>query len=170
MEMAQDLNRKDSYSQLAALPGRLRPVLEQLKAELGFDQAFVMLIDPATALIRDVIGLDTLSPLIEAFGVPPRSSFDDLACANASGRSAARLGLPAPRYTVMSAILTSGRSPANDLALGALQELRTEILHFYPRPPRPRPARPRGRAPPRPPPAPAPPPSAGLFPPPPPGP
>lgn len=66
--------------------------------------------------------------------VPPRSSYDHLACANASGRSAARHGLPDPTFTVMSAILTSGKSAPNRIALQALAGLRTETLYFYPRP------------------------------------
>lgn len=68
--------------------------------------------------------------------LPDRSCFDDLACANASGRSAAAHALPSPRYTVMSAILTSGHTAANDLAVQALAGLRTETLYFYPRPKR----------------------------------
>ena len=66
--------------------------------------------------------------------LPPPSSYDALACANASGRSAARHGLPAPAFTVMSAVLTSGKKAPNDLALQALRGLRTETLYFYPRP------------------------------------
>ena len=68
--------------------------------------------------------------------LPSAGSYDDLACANASGASAARLGLPKPRYTVMSAILTSGRKAPNRLALQALRGLRTEDLYFFPRPQR----------------------------------
>lgn len=66
--------------------------------------------------------------------LPPSSSIDDVACANASGASAARLGLPHPRLTVMSAILTSGKQAPNRLALEALRGLRTGTLYFYPRP------------------------------------
>ena len=66
--------------------------------------------------------------------LPPRADFDALACANASGRSAARHGLPVPAFTVISAILTSGKQAPNRLALAALAGLRTEILYFYPRP------------------------------------
>jgi hypothetical protein len=66
--------------------------------------------------------------------LPPPSSYDALACANASGRSAAVHGLPAPTFTVMSAVLTSGKKAPNDLALQALRDLRTETLYFYPRP------------------------------------
>ncbi len=66
--------------------------------------------------------------------LPPRSSFDALACANASGRSAASLGLPEPVFTVMTSVLTSGHKPANDLALKALAGLRTGKLYLYPRP------------------------------------
>jgi hypothetical protein len=66
--------------------------------------------------------------------LPPEGSFDALACANASGRSAARLGLPDPVFTVVTAALTSGHKPANNLALEALRGLRTERLYLYPRP------------------------------------
>lgn len=67
--------------------------------------------------------------------LPPNGSFDALACANASGCSAARLGLPDPTFTVMTTALTSGHKPANDLALEALRGLRTGTLYLYPRPP-----------------------------------
>ncbi|HSA82195.1 MAG TPA: hypothetical protein VLE23_15370 [Geminicoccaceae bacterium] len=67
--------------------------------------------------------------------LPPSGSFDALACANASGRSAARLGLIEPTFTVMTTVLTSGHKPANDLALEALRGLRTGTLYAYPRPP-----------------------------------
>jgi hypothetical protein len=66
--------------------------------------------------------------------LPPPGSFDALACANASGRSAARYGLPTPSFTVISAILTSGKQAPNRLALEALSGLRTGTLYFYPRP------------------------------------
>jgi len=67
--------------------------------------------------------------------LPSPSEYDDLACANASGRSAHEHGLPTPTYTVMSSILTSERQEANTLALKALTGLRTETLYLYPRPP-----------------------------------
>ncbi len=67
--------------------------------------------------------------------LPSRSEYDDLACANASGRSARQHGLPTPTYTVMSSILTSERQAANTLALKALAGLKTETLYLYPRPP-----------------------------------
>lgn len=66
--------------------------------------------------------------------LPPRSSFEALACANASGRSAASLGLPEPVFTVITSVLTSGHKPANELALMALTGLRTGKLYLYPRP------------------------------------
>ena len=40
--------------------------------------------------------------------LPPPGSFDAVACANASGRSAAELGLPTPVFTVLTALLTDG--------------------------------------------------------------
>jgi hypothetical protein len=66
--------------------------------------------------------------------LPPGDGFDALACANASGRSAARHGLPTPLFTVISAILTSGKQAPNRLALEALAGLSTRTLYFYPRP------------------------------------
>jgi hypothetical protein len=65
--------------------------------------------------------------------LPPMGTFDDLACANASGRSAASLGLPTPAFTAISALIFSGHKPANGLALQALRGLRTGILYIYPR-------------------------------------
>lgn len=67
--------------------------------------------------------------------LPPQADYDDLACANASGRSACQHGLPTPIYTVMSSILTSERQKANTLALKALAGLKTKTLYLYPRPP-----------------------------------
>jgi len=66
--------------------------------------------------------------------LPPRGSFEALACANASGRSAASRGLPTPLFTVISAIITSGKQAPNRLALEALAGLTTRTLYFYPRP------------------------------------
>lgn len=70
--------------------------------------------------------------------LPGSDAYDEVACANASGRSARNHGLPIPRFTVVSAIVTSGRKPANDLAVEALRGLQTGRLIIYPRP------RPRG--------------------------
>ena len=65
--------------------------------------------------------------------LPPRSAYQDLACANASGFSAARHGLPTPAYTVMTAVLTSGK--AEDAhSLRVLAGLATRTLYFLPRP------------------------------------
>jgi len=72
--------------------------------------------------------------------LPATSIVDEVACANASGASAAKHGLPQPSLTVMSAILTSGKKAPNRLALEALKGLRTGTLYFYPRP------RPKGGA------------------------
>ncbi len=66
--------------------------------------------------------------------LPPREAYDALACANASGASAARCGLAPPAYTVISAVLTSDRKAPNRLALEALRGLGTGDLYFYPRP------------------------------------
>lgn len=66
--------------------------------------------------------------------LPPPGAWQDLACANASGRSARELGLPDPVFTVISAIITSRKKPANDLAVANLAGLRTRHLYFLPRP------------------------------------
>jgi hypothetical protein len=65
--------------------------------------------------------------------LPPRSAYQALACANASGFSAARHGLPTPAYTVMTAVLTSGKAEDNH-SLRVLQGLKTNTLYFLPRP------------------------------------
>jgi len=67
--------------------------------------------------------------------LPPIQAYDALACANASGFSAARNGLPSPEYTVMSAILTSGIASGQH-SLQAVSGLRTGRLYFLPRPPK----------------------------------
>jgi hypothetical protein len=67
--------------------------------------------------------------------LPPASAYDRLACANGSGASAAKLGLPEPALTVMSAILTSGIESGRQ-TLTALRGLTTDELHFFPRPPK----------------------------------
>lgn len=64
--------------------------------------------------------------------LPNRSHFDAVACANGSGYSAAKHGLPVPRFTVMSAVLGSLDSGLQSIA--ALRGLETEKLYFSPRP------------------------------------
>jgi len=64
--------------------------------------------------------------------LPERSAIDAVACANASGRSAADHGLPAPVLTAMSAVLTSGQASGRH-SLRALRGLRTERLYLLPR-------------------------------------
>lgn len=64
--------------------------------------------------------------------LPPRDSVDEVACANASGHSAARYGFPIPSFTVMSAILGSGIASGRQ-SLAALRGLRTRTLHILPR-------------------------------------
>jgi hypothetical protein len=66
--------------------------------------------------------------------LPPRTAYQDVACANASGYSAARHGLPTPAYTVMTAVLTSGKAE-DDHSLRVLTGLETRTLYFLPRPP-----------------------------------
>jgi hypothetical protein len=65
--------------------------------------------------------------------LPPPGSYDAVACANASGWSAARAGLPRPAFTVMTAQLTDG-SEAGRLRLDSLAGLATGDLVYYPRP------------------------------------
>lgn len=69
--------------------------------------------------------------------LPPASSYDALACANASGYSARKHGLPIPAFTVISAILTSGIESGQQ-SLTALEGLETETLYYFPRPGKPR--------------------------------
>jgi len=64
--------------------------------------------------------------------LPERSAIDAVACANASGRSAADHGLPTPVLTAMSAVLTSGQASGRH-SLRALHGLRTERLVMLPR-------------------------------------
>jgi hypothetical protein len=66
--------------------------------------------------------------------LPPRASVDAIGCVNASGYTAARVGLPDPTFTVMTAALTSGRQPSHHFALEALRGLRTGALYMIPRP------------------------------------
>ena len=61
--------------------------------------------------------------------LPPDSSWDDLACANASGFSAAKLGLPEPKFTVVTAILTSGIGSGRQ-SMAAMRGLNTGTLYF----------------------------------------
>ncbi len=65
--------------------------------------------------------------------LPPSGAFDAVACANASGYSAALYGLPAPQLTVMTALLTDG-SAAGKVRLKTLAGLSTDALVYYPRP------------------------------------
>lgn len=65
--------------------------------------------------------------------LPAPGAVDALACANASGHSAAAHGLPAPAFTVMSAILGSGQ-PAARQSVAMLAGLRTGTLFLLPRP------------------------------------
>jgi len=64
--------------------------------------------------------------------LPAQSAYDDLACANASGYSAAKHNLPVPEYTVMTAILT--HKDSGQQSLQALSGLETITLYFLPRP------------------------------------
>ena len=61
--------------------------------------------------------------------LPPTSAWDDLACANASGFSAAKLGLPDPVFTVITAMLTAGVASGRQ-SMRAMHGLHTETLYF----------------------------------------
>ena len=61
--------------------------------------------------------------------LPPTSAWDDLACANASGFSAAKNGLPDPVFTVITAMLTAGVESGQQ-SMQAMHGLHTGILYF----------------------------------------
>jgi hypothetical protein len=61
--------------------------------------------------------------------LPAREEFDDVACANASGYSAASLGLATPVFTVMTSMLASGITSGQQ-SLQALRGLETEKVYF----------------------------------------
>ena len=63
--------------------------------------------------------------------LPPGSAYDEIACANASGFSAARYGLPVPSYTLVTANLTSGGESGRQ-SLQALGGLSTGTVYFVP--------------------------------------
>lgn len=65
--------------------------------------------------------------------LPPRVTIDAVACANASGFSARALGLPDPIFTVVTAVLTSGK-PSDEHSLRRLAGLRTGRLWHVRRP------------------------------------
>lgn len=67
--------------------------------------------------------------------LPPPDRFSAVACANASGFSARRLGLPVPAFTVISTIVISGKNVSNRLAVEALNGLSTQRLYVFPRRP-----------------------------------
>ena len=61
--------------------------------------------------------------------LPPATAWDDLACANASGFSAAKYGLPDPAFTVITAMLTVGAA-AGRQSMQAMHGLHTDTLYF----------------------------------------
>jgi hypothetical protein len=65
--------------------------------------------------------------------LPPPESYRAVACANASGFSARALGLPAPRFTVASAVLGSGKG-SDEHSLRALRGVPAGTLYLLPRP------------------------------------
>jgi hypothetical protein len=69
--------------------------------------------------------------------LPPAAVFEAVACANASGYSADRHGLPVPALTAISAVVTSGIG-SGEQSLKALHGLRTEALYLVPQLDKPR--------------------------------
>ena len=69
--------------------------------------------------------------------LPPVTAFDAVACANASGYSAARQGLPTPVLTAISAVVTSGIGSGNQ-SLRAMRGLHTRSLYRVPQLDKPR--------------------------------
>jgi hypothetical protein len=63
--------------------------------------------------------------------LPPAAEFDAVACANASGYSADRHGLPVPALTAISAVVTSGIGSGKQ-SLEALHGLSTGALYLVP--------------------------------------
>jgi hypothetical protein len=63
--------------------------------------------------------------------LPRAAAFEAVACANASGYSADRHGLPVPALTAISAVVTSGIG-SGEQSLKALHGLRTEALYLVP--------------------------------------
>lgn len=61
--------------------------------------------------------------------LPASEDVDDVACANASGYSAAGLGLPSPVFTVMTSMLASGITSGQQ-SLQALRGLETGKVYF----------------------------------------
>jgi len=61
--------------------------------------------------------------------LPPPSCYQDVACANGSGYSAARYGLPAPAFTVMTSFIASGIESGRQ-SLQAVAGLSTGTLYF----------------------------------------
>lgn len=63
--------------------------------------------------------------------LPPVTAFDAVACANASGNSAARYGLADPLFTAVSAVVTTGIGSGKQ-SMKAMSGLRTKTLYFLP--------------------------------------
>ena len=61
--------------------------------------------------------------------LPPASMYQDVACANGSGYSAAEYGLPSPVFTVMTSLIASGIESGRQ-SLQALAGLSTGSLYF----------------------------------------
>lgn len=65
--------------------------------------------------------------------LPDPSTYQEVACANGSGFSAAKHGLPTPTFTVMTANLTSGAESGRE-SIQAISGLRTTTVYYVPRP------------------------------------
>jgi hypothetical protein len=65
--------------------------------------------------------------------LPPQAAFDDVACANASGFSAAAHRLPTPCYTVVTAVLASGKKE-DEHSLRVMAGLATGTVYYLARP------------------------------------
>lgn len=64
--------------------------------------------------------------------IPPPQSYAAIACANGSGFSARAHGLATPLFTVISAMLGSGKD-SEQHTLAVMRGLRTQTLYFLPR-------------------------------------
>ena len=102
-----DPAERDTFDQLDTLRVQVEPLLEQLRDGCHLERAFVVLINPATSVIRDIIGVSFPSPLLDAFGIPPRAPDlflgvlrEGRALGVADASSDARLPAPARRAYV----------------------------------------------------------------------
>ena len=62
--------------------------------------------------------------------LPPPASYQEVACANGSGYSAALYGLPRPAFTVMTPILASGSEAGAQTLQGADRSFHRHRIFF----------------------------------------